>query len=90
MTALLPAVLIGGPPHMGKSVLPAVPTDRGLICSGLLPLWLWTALTRAYKDVPWLAFYQPTLSQAIVVAARASQHRIGERMPFTPTLSPNG
>lgn len=75
--------------HM-SGFLPAVPTDRGLICSGLLPLWLWTALARAYQDVPWLAFYQPTLGQAIVVAARASQHRIGERIPFTPTPSPNG
>jgi CRISPR-associated protein Csx3 len=75
--------------HMG-GFLPAVPPDRGLICSGLLPLWLWTALARAYQDVPWLAFYQPTLGQAIVVAARASQHRIGERMPFTPTPPPNG
>ncbi len=75
--------------HIG-GFLPAVPTDRGLICSGLLPLWLWTALARAYQDVPWLAFYQPTLSQAIVVAARASQHRIGECIPFTPTPSPKG
>jgi CRISPR-associated Csx3 family protein len=71
--------------HVGDS-LPAVPTDRGLICSGVLPLWLWTALARAYQTVPWLAFYHPTLSQAIVVAARASQHRIGERVPFKPAL----
>ncbi len=75
--------------HIGD-LLPAVPTDRGLICSGLLPLWLWTALARTYQDVPWLAFYQPMLGQAIVVAARASQHRIGERIPFTPMPSPNG
>lgn len=74
--------------HIG-GFLPAVPTDRGLICSGVLPLWLWIALARAYQTVPWLAFYQPTLSQAIVVATHESQHRIGERIPFTPGPSQN-
>jgi CRISPR-associated protein Csx3 len=69
--------------------LPAVPTDRGLICSGLLPLWLWSALARAYQAVPWLACYQPTLGQAIVAAARESHYQIGERLSFSPAPSQN-
>lgn len=65
--------------------LPAVPTNRGLICSGLLPLWLWTTLARAYQALPWLAFYQPPLGKAVVVASSASQQKIGDCLPFTPS-----
>jgi CRISPR-associated protein Csx3 len=72
-----------------NTTLPAVPPERGLICSGLLPLWVWTALARAYQSLAWLAFYQPTLGQAVVVAARERHHKIGDRVPFTPTQPQN-
>lgn len=52
-------------------LVPPVPPEQGLILSGKLPLWLWTALAIAYRDAPWLAVYQPPLSnQAVVVSSR--------------------
>jgi len=47
--------------------LPAPPTDGGLILSGRLPHWLWTALVRASVDTLWMAVFQPQLRGAVVV-----------------------
>jgi CRISPR-associated protein Csx3 len=57
--------------------LPAPPTDRGLILSGRLPHWLWTALVRASVDAPWMAVFQPQLRGAVVV------HGMGNYAPGT-------
>ncbi|MCS7260340.1 MAG: hypothetical protein NZ765_06115 [Anaerolineae bacterium] len=58
--------------------LPRFPSDRGVILSGKLPLWLWTAAARAYRMAPWLGIYQPQLgTQAVVVAAHVRQMRPG-------------
>ncbi len=46
---------------------PPVPRDRGLVLSGKLPQWLWTALARTYQHVPWTAIYEPRLAHAAVV-----------------------
>ncbi len=50
-------------------VLP-VDHERGVILSGKLPLWLYAALARAYRENAWLACYQPQLDAAVVVASR--------------------
>ncbi|MGQ9502718.1 MAG: CRISPR-associated protein Csx3 [Anaerolineae bacterium] len=58
--------------------LPHVPADKGVILSGRLPLWLWTAAARAYRMAPWLGIYQPQLgAQAVVVATHKSRMRPG-------------
>ncbi len=49
--------------------LPPLPPDKGVVLSGKLPLWLWTALARAYRDVPWVAVFQPPLGDLAVVVA---------------------
>ncbi len=58
--------------------VPPLPPDQGVILSGKLPLWLWTALTLAYRNAPWIAIFQPQLdSQAIVIASQDESKSIG-------------
>jgi len=54
----------------GELAVPSVAPDQGLVLSGKLPLWLWTALALVYRDAPWLAVYQPQWgNQAIVISS---------------------
>jgi CRISPR-associated protein Csx3 len=57
----------------------------GLVLSGKLPLWLWTALALTYaKQVPWLAVYQPQWGdRAVVISSLVPAAAIG-----TLVLSP--
>jgi CRISPR-associated protein Csx3 len=66
--------------------LPMLPSARGVICSGQLPLWLWTALARLYQQACWLAFYQPNLGTAVVIASRDERRPVGAHVAFTPTM----
>jgi CRISPR-associated protein Csx3 len=72
--------------RIGECSFPALPPERGLICSGKLPNWLWAGLARCYQHLPWLAFYQLQERGAIVIASRDEQHRIGDHLDFTPML----
>jgi CRISPR-associated protein Csx3 len=74
--------------HVAEPRLPAVPSGHGVICSGQLPLWFWAALARSYHQAPWLAFYQPRLGGAVVIAARDQTKRLGELLSFTPLKRP--
>lgn len=54
------------------------PDDRGVILSGKLPLWLFTALVRHFKpNYPWVACYQPMINGAVVVCSKVQTHPIG-------------
>ena len=65
--------------------LPRVPADKGVILSGKLPLWLWTAAARAYRTAPWLGVYQPQLgTQAVVVMTHVRDLRPGMRVTCEP------
>lgn len=56
---------------VGGLTVPTVPRDQGLVLSGKLPLWLWTALAITYQDAPWLAIYQPRWGdRALVIRSR--------------------
>jgi CRISPR-associated protein Csx3 len=59
---------------------PPVPTDRGLIISGVTPLWLLTSLVCLYKEagVAWIACYYPPSKRAIVVYSRIDTQNIGD------------
>jgi CRISPR-associated protein Csx3 len=57
----------------GGLALPPLPPGKGVVLSGKLPLWLWTALVRAYRDAPWLAVFQPPLGHRAVVVASQDQ-----------------
>lgn len=73
--------LAGGYLDYGEAeglTVPPAPAERGVVLSGKLPLWLWTALARAYGTAPWLAVFQPPLGgQAVVVASRDAQQPVG-------------
>jgi CRISPR-associated protein Csx3 len=57
--------------ELAELATPPVPRDRGLILSGRLPQWLWTALARTYRHIPWVAIYEPRLvNRAVVVHSR--------------------
>ena len=59
--------------------VPPVSMDTGIVLSGKLPLWLWTAVALAYRDAPWLGIYQPQLGrQAVIVHSRVSQWTVGQ------------
>jgi CRISPR-associated protein Csx3 len=86
---LLPGVNELDDERMDTLCLPALPLERGVICSGQLPLWFWAALAWTYRQAPWLAFYQPRLNSAIVVATRDQTKRLGDLLPFTPLDRPD-
>ncbi len=65
--------------------LPPPPLGKGLVLSGKLPLWLWTALALTYRQVPWLAIFQPQLHrQAVVVASQDERLPLGGLVPCDP------
>jgi CRISPR-associated protein Csx3 len=64
--------------------VPRADVSRGLILDGKLPLWLWTALARAYAHVAWLAIYQPQLAHALVVRSRDARVRVGDAVAYAP------
>jgi len=58
--------------------VPSVPYDQGLVLSGKLPLWMWTALALAYREAPWIAVYQPQWAdKAIVISSKQKSPRLG-------------
>jgi len=63
---------------------PSVPTGRGLILDGRMPLWLITGLSRFYhlQGVAWIAYHQPQLVGAIVVASHVPMHAPGDIISF--------
>lgn len=59
--------------------VPPVPSDSGVVLSGKLPLWLWTAIALAYRSAPWLGVYQPRLhDQAVIVKSNTGQMSVGQ------------
>ena len=71
-------------------VVPPVPPDQGVVLSGKLPLWLYTALALTYAprapfSSPWLAVYQPHWGdEAIVVSSRKPGLSVGDRVVSPP------
>ena len=61
------------------------PPGYGVIISGRLPLWLFTALARFYaqKQVPWLALHAADMDKAVVIYSQPQgSYRIGETVPL--------
>jgi CRISPR-associated protein Csx3 len=70
--------------------VPPVPLETGVVLSGKLPLWLWTAIALAYHDARWLAVYQPQLGdQAVVIRTQTDQKVIGRRVHSAATSTKN-
>ena len=64
----------------GKLVIPEPPSQRGVIVSGKLPLWLFTALARFYKqrNVPWIALNYAPDNRPVVISSQVATHATGE------------
>ena len=63
-------------------VFPEPPSGHGIIVSGKLPLWLFTALARFYaqKNVPWIALHDASMNRAIIVYSQVAGYSIGNRV----------
>lgn len=62
-------------------ILPEPPQGNGIILSGKLPLWLFTAMVRLYSryQPPWIALHYAQEERAIVIAtSHASDYYIGK------------
>ncbi len=53
---------------------PAIPRDRGLVLEGKMPMWLWTGLARACRELPWLATSSPQ-EGLVVIEGQMRQRR---------------
>jgi CRISPR-associated protein Csx3 len=64
-------------------VFPEPPTDRGVVVTGKLPLWLFTALARFYaqRNVPWIALNDARDNRPVVVYSNVTSHPIGKILP---------
>jgi CRISPR-associated protein Csx3 len=67
-----------------KLKFPEPQPRRGVIVSGKLPLWLFTALARFYAkwDVPWIALNDARDNKAIVIYSQVATHPLGKRLPM--------
>jgi CRISPR-associated protein Csx3 len=72
----------------GLTVPPVLP-GQGVVLSGKLPLWLYTALALTYVPYArWMAVYQPQCGdEAIVVSSGDPQLPVGERAVSPPPLA---
>ncbi len=53
--------------------------ETGVVLSGKLPLWLWTAAALAFRAAPWLGIYQPQLGdQAVIIQSHTPQLTVGQ------------
>lgn len=64
-------------------VFPEPPSNRGVIVTGKLPLWLFTALARFYvqRNVPWIALNDARYDMPVVVYSQTASHPIGRILP---------
>jgi CRISPR-associated protein Csx3 len=67
-------------------VTPPIPADQGLVISGKLPLWLYTALALVYTPyASWLAVYQPQREdKAVVVGSHHPKVSVGDQIVSPP------
>jgi CRISPR-associated protein Csx3 len=64
-------------------VFPEPPPQRGIVVSGKLPLWLFTALARFYvqRNVPWIALNDARDNRPVVTYSQVDSHPIGKILP---------
>lgn len=67
--------------------VPQISSSHTLILDGKLPLWMWSALARAYADVARVAIYQPQHNGALVIHAKQHPREIGTWLPYAPDPS---
>lgn len=58
--------------------LPLLPEGNGVILAGRLPNWVYAMAARGYRNMDWVAVYQPQLAGAVVIWSQSPEHQIGE------------
>lgn len=53
-------------------------SSEGIILSGRLPVWVFTALGHVFHPRPWVATYDPRLSGGVVVASHTADIAVGD------------
>jgi CRISPR-associated protein Csx3 len=64
--------------------VPPAPAGGGIVLSGKLPLWLWTAISLAYESAPWLGIYQPRLHDQAVIVKSHTELTVGQTVCSAP------
>jgi CRISPR-associated Csx3 family protein len=60
--------------------------EEGVIISGRLPVWAFSALIHYFHPRPWVATFDPRLGGGVVAATHTPDVSIGEIIPVTPDL----
>ncbi len=59
--------------------IPPIPPDTGVVLSGKLPQWMWTAIALAYRSAHWLGIYQPKLhDKAVIIKSDDARLAVGQ------------
>ncbi|RLI80444.1 CRISPR-associated protein Csx3, partial [Archaeoglobales archaeon] len=64
--------------------IPITKADRGVVISGRLPVWAFSALVHKFHPFKWLGTWDPRLQGAVVVASHDPTVKIGEVVPCAP------
>jgi len=68
--------------------VPPIPEGSGMVLSGKLPLWLWTAVSLTYASAPWLGIYQPRLQdRAVIIKSQIVGLAVGQTIHSAPVLA---
>ncbi len=68
--------------------VPPAPAGSGIVLSGKLPLWLWTAASLIYGSSPWLGIYQPRLhDRAVIVKSQVTELAVGQTLYSAPVTA---
>ncbi|MCX7680820.1 MAG: hypothetical protein N2508_02435 [Anaerolineae bacterium] len=72
--------------------VPSVPAGQGLVVSGKLPLWLYTALAITYAPgLRWMGIYQPQLGdKAVVISSHDASFSPGRLVASPPEVPGDG
>jgi CRISPR-associated protein Csx3 len=75
-------------PQLLETVANKLPAggEEGIIISGRLPVWAFSALVHYFHPRPWVATFDPRLGGGVIVETHTRDMPIGKIIPVTPDL----
>jgi CRISPR-associated protein Csx3 len=75
-------------PQLLQAVANELPAggEEGIIISGRLPVWVFSALTHYFHPRPWVATFDPREGGGVVVVTHTPDVSVAEIIPVTPDL----
>jgi CRISPR-associated protein Csx3 len=75
-------------PRLLETVASKLPAggEEGIIISGRLPVWAFSALIHYFHPRPWVATFDPRLGGGVVVSTHTRDMSIGKVISVTPDL----